>query len=191
MFRENIQVFSLMGQPMQVIKFYMDYDVKKEWTDALYNPTWLEVDSVGHIYLSTRFGALVKLDAQGAILQKWSNVDHYLNVDGNLFIMDFEKERSGKVVKYSPDGKKLTESTCEALFSAPAKQSCRLPMFIDKNGRMFRKFNDMHVTRYSKKKAIWFGVDLYSDEDGDYYKVDGNGNIYTIKDDLIKYVTSE
>jgi outer membrane protein assembly factor BamB len=193
---ENIQVFSLSGQHIRTIKYVLNYDVKEEWTAALYEATRLEIDTKGNLYQSTRFGALVKLSPEGAILQKWSKVDHYLDSDGNLFITDWMK--NGKVIKYDADGKKLAESTCEAMFAAPPNQECRMPTFIDKKGRMYRIFSGSFnpntiVTRYTKQQSTLLGVTLYSDEDGFYYKVDGDGNIYTIqiKKDLIKYVSPE
>ena len=64
---------------------------------------------------------------------------------------------------------------------------------------MYRIFGDFPdpansiITRYTKQQSTLLGVDLYSDENGYYYKVDDDGNIYTIqiKKDLIKYTTSE
>lgn len=108
-------------------------------------------------------------------------------------------EKKGKVIKYGPDGKKLAESTCDAMFGTPSNQRCKLPTFIDKKGRMYRVFGDFPdptksiVTRYTKQQSTLLGVTLYSDEDGFYYKVDEDGNIYTIqvKGNLIKYVSPD
>ena len=130
---DNIQVFSLSGKLLSTIKYAMSFDVNQKWTDALYMPSRIEIDSIGNIYLSTQASALVKLSPDGAILDKWSWVDHYLDTDGNLFIMNFF-EKSGKVVKYGPDGNKLIESTCDAMFATPSNQKCKLPTFIDKKG---------------------------------------------------------
>jgi hypothetical protein len=193
---DNIQVFNLSGRLVRTIKYAMHHDIKKEWTEALSMPERLEIDSSGNVYLSTRFGALVKLSPDGAILQKWSKVDHYLGPNGNLFITDWMK--NGKVIEYDVDGGKLTESTCEAMFGAPLNQECRMPTFVDKKGRMYRIFSGSFepntiVTRYTKQHFELLGVTLYSDQDGFYYKVDDEGNIYTIqiKKDLIKYMSPE
>jgi hypothetical protein len=115
----------------------MDFDLSNKWTDALYNPSRMEIDSVGNIYLSAEAGALAKLDAQGKLLQKWSKVDHYIDTDNNLFVMELNKEKRGRLVKYASDGNKILESTCEALFPAPLNQRCRLPDFVDGEGKMY------------------------------------------------------
>ena len=93
LFREDIQVFTLMGKPIRTIKYYMDFNLSNKWTDALYNPSRMEIDTIGNIYLSAEAGALAKLDAQGKLLQKWSNVDHYLDINNNLFVMELSKEK--------------------------------------------------------------------------------------------------
>ena len=198
LYREDIQVFTLMGKPIRTIKYYMAFDMKNKWTDALYNPSRMEVDSIGNIYLSAEAGALVKLDAQGKLLQKWSYVDHYIDTNSNLFVMELTKTKRGLTAKYASDGNKILESKCEDLFPAPLGQGCRLPDFVDKKGRMYRrfqvKFKDGSITRiirYTKQKSVLLETDLYFDETSDYYKIDEDGNIYTIKDDFIKYSTSE
>lgn len=183
---EDIQIYDLSGRRIHTIRYYQDFDVNKPWTDALYSPTRLEVDLKGNIFLSTRFGALAKLSPQGTLLEKWSNVDHYIDSDGNLFVMDLNKENRGKVAKFSVDGKRIMESVCDALFPSRSN-SCRLPMYLDKQGNMYRIFKDLYVTKYTKQKSTLLAVDLYFDENGYYYKVDVDGNIYSIKDDLLKY----
>jgi hypothetical protein len=149
---------------------------------------------MGNILLSAEAGALAKLDAQGKLLQKWSNVDHYLDINKNLFVMELSKERRGHIVKYASDGNKISEGKCEDLFPAPPGQKCRLPEFVDKEGRMYRRFRERlkdgfiaRVMKYTKQESTILETDLYVDETSEYYKVDMNGNIYTIKDDLIKY----
>jgi hypothetical protein len=198
LYRENIQVFTLAGEPVRTIKYYMDFDLNNEWTDALYYPSKMEVDSIGNIYLSAEAGALAKLDTQGKLLQKWSYVDHYINANDNLFVMELNKEKLGLTVKYASDGHKILESTCEALFPAPLNQKCRLPDFVDKEGKMYRRFHEgfqdgfiARVMKYSKQESLLLETALYVDETSEYYKVDGNGNIYTIKNDLIKYSISK
>jgi hypothetical protein len=198
LYRENIQVFTLVGKPNRTIEYYMAFDVKNKWTDALYDPSRMEIDSLGNIYLSSEAGALVKLDAQGKLLQKWAYVDHYIDKDNNLFVMELTKDRRGLIAKYASNGNKILEGKCEDLFPAPSSQSCRLPEFMDKEGRMYRRFRERfkgyHITRimkFTKQESVLLETDLYADLISEYYKVDNNGNIYTIKDDLVKYSTSE
>ena len=198
LFRENIQVFTLAGRPIKTIQYYADFDVSNMWTGALNNPSRMEVDSTGNLYLSAENGALVKLDAGGKLLQKWFKVDYYLDLNNNLFVMWLDKQERGLTVKYASDGKKILEDKCETLFPAPLNQSCLLPQFVDREGRMYRSFREKHkdhiivrVLKYTKLKSVLIETDLYADEFGDYYKVDMNGNVYTINNDLIKYSVAE
>jgi hypothetical protein len=85
------------------------------------------------------------------------------------------------------------------MFAAPPNQKCKLPTFVDKKGRMYRIFGDFPdpansiITRYTKQQSTLLGVNLYFDENLYYYKVDADGNIYTIqvKGNLVKYVSLE
>jgi len=198
LYREDIQVFTLAGKHIRTIKYFMDFDPSNKWTDALYNPSKMEVDSIGNIYLSAEAGALVKLDSQGKLLEKWSEADHYIDANSNFFVMDLSNGKPILVVEYSSKGNKMLEGKCEDFFPAPSSQKCRLPDFVDKEGNMYRRFQErfkgyhiVRVTRYLKKESVLLETDLYGDETGEYYKVDLNGNIYTIKDNLIKYSSVE
>lgn len=198
LYRENMQVFTLAGKPVRTLNYYKDFDPSNKWSDALSYPSMMEIDSLGNIYLSTQFGSLVKLDAQGKLLQKWPDVDHYIDANSNLFTMKLNWERQEPVVEYASNGNKILEGRCENLFPVPSNLRCLLPDFVDKKGKMYRKYQEkfkdgsiVRVVKYSKQESTLLETDLYGDEAGDYYKVDGDGNIYTIKGDLIKYSTEK
>ncbi len=154
----------------------------------------MEIDSLGNIYLSSEAGAFVKLDSNGKLLQKWSVASHYIDLNSNLFVMDLSKDMPGPVIEYAANGNKILEGKCEGLFPTPSTQRCRLPEFVDKEGEMYRRFRERfkgyHITRvmkYKRQEFVLLEADIYVDETSEYYKVDRDGNIYTIKNDLIKY----
>lgn len=189
-YRENVQIYDSNGRHVKTINLREKLDEREPWAYALSQPHRLYADNKGNIFISGFDNSLVKLNNQGHIIQKWSKVDFYLEDNGNSYVMNLQEEFRGKVVKYDADGNKLQDGYCNVIFPAPVTD-CRLPEFIDKHGRMYRMFNDVYITRYSKQQSVLLGVDLYVDEDGYYYKVDTDGNIYTIKKDLIEYLGSE
>ncbi len=39
LYRENIQVYTLAGEPIITINYFMSFDLSNKWTDALYYPS--------------------------------------------------------------------------------------------------------------------------------------------------------